>query len=236
MASATEQAQTLANPASIRRRFRLLDAMILVAATALGFGAIGWFAKAAELSLQDVSDAVSEVFPKQGRPISAQLVVGVCAMGGAIVTPLFAAWALALLSIRLISPRPRLRRLASQPGMMAVCSSIMVLAVLGLFFICVILVSGGLSRAEEAVEYTFYSLPVLFGLTVAASWMSLLVGRRWRAERSWVDRAGRALGCVWIVAGLLMIYFLAVQVAAQPLIGTTQVRSVPPPQPVSETE
>jgi hypothetical protein len=36
------------------------------------------------------------------------------------------------------------------------------------------------------------------GLAVAAAWMALLLTGRWRAEPSWIDRAGRILGVLWI--------------------------------------
>ena len=40
----------------------------------------------------------------------------------------------------------------------------------------------------------------MIGAAVASSWMLLLVSGQWRPERSWVDRAGRALGWFWIAA------------------------------------
>jgi hypothetical protein len=239
MASTTEHAPANVTRASIRRRFRLLDAMILVAATAIGFGAIGWLARLSGVSVLDARDEVSETLPQQGRQITAEAIATFCAMGAGLVTPLIAAWALALIPIRLISPRPRWRRLASQPGTMAVCSSVVVLAALGLLITCALLVPGGgydASVVAAFAEGTLVLSPVFFGLTVAATWMSLLLGRRWRAERSWVDRAGRALGCFWIVAGLLVIYFLAVQLRGQPFTTSTPVRSASSSEPVSETE
>jgi hypothetical protein len=36
------------------------------------------------------------------------------------------------------------------------------------------------------------------GVSIAASWFLLLITGRWRSERSWIDRAGRALGWYWI--------------------------------------
>ncbi len=37
------------------------------------------------------------------------------------------------------------------------------------------------------------------GFAVAASWLVLIVGRRWRPEPSWIDRCGRAVGAYWIM-------------------------------------
>jgi hypothetical protein len=32
---------------------------------------------------------------------------------------------------------------------------------------------------------------------VVGSWLALAISRRWRPERSWIDRAGRILGLYW---------------------------------------
>ena len=37
------------------------------------------------------------------------------------------------------------------------------------------------------------------GFAIAACWLVLIVGRRWRPEPSWIDRCGRALGAYWIL-------------------------------------
>ncbi len=47
------------------------------------------------------------------------------------------------------------------------------------------------------------------GLAIAAVWVVLALGGRWRPARNWADRLGRIVGTCWIaatVAGLLMIY------------------------------
>jgi hypothetical protein len=38
----------------------------------------------------------------------------------------------------------------------------------------------------------------LVGGAVASVWIVLWLSGTWRAERSWIDRAGRALGIYWI--------------------------------------
>ncbi len=43
------------------------------------------------------------------------------------------------------------------------------------------------------------------GFAVIASWVALALARRWRSERGWIDRAGRAVGLLWIV--LLFLRF-----------------------------
>jgi hypothetical protein len=31
------------------------------------------------------------------------------------------------------------------------------------------------------------------------SWITLALTGRWRSERSWIDRAGRLIGVVWLI-------------------------------------
>ena len=37
------------------------------------------------------------------------------------------------------------------------------------------------------------------GYAVAAAWLTLMIGRRWRPEPSWVDRSGRLIGSFWLL-------------------------------------
>ena len=39
---------------------------------------------------------------------------------------------------------------------------------------------------------------VIVPATVAVAWLVLAVSRKWQAERSWIDRAGRVLGILWL--------------------------------------
>ena len=36
------------------------------------------------------------------------------------------------------------------------------------------------------------------GAAIGVAWLGLLVGRRWRSEKGWIDRWGRVLGVIWI--------------------------------------
>jgi hypothetical protein len=49
------------------------------------------------------------------------------------------------------------------------------------------------------------------GLAIAALWVVLAIGRRWRAAPDWFDRLGRLIGAGWVVstvAALLLMYVL----------------------------
>ena len=44
------------------------------------------------------------------------------------------------------------------------------------------------------------------GYAVAATWVVLAASGRWRPEKSWVDRLGRALGLAWICITALVSF------------------------------
>ena len=113
---------------------------------------------------------------------------------------------LALLVIRMRRPRPAWRRLAYQPGATACAGVALVLACQSFLILVGIGLkpnpgddlrrlggrplpprTGGIIRGSTGV-----------GLAVIGSWLVLAWGRRWRAEASWVDRAGRLIGACWI--------------------------------------
>ncbi|HEV3122830.1 MAG TPA: hypothetical protein VGY53_13040 [Isosphaeraceae bacterium] len=57
-------------------------------------------------------------------------------------------------------------------------------------------------------NYTQWSLSVVsytpeVSFAVMGSWLALALGRRWRAQPTWLDRAGRALAASWIAANAL---------------------------------
>ena len=108
-----------------------------------------------------------------------------------LISPIVAMLTLALISIRLFGPRPRWRRLASQPGMIAACarrtSAVESVSISG------VVLAAGIDAGRWMLESSFF-LPMFLGMAVVTSWMTLLFGRRWRAERSWVDRFGELSG------------------------------------------
>ena len=187
--------------AAPRRRFRLLDAMVLVAATAIGCGLMQAIARAARRSPY-------ELYAKLVRPA---LWYDLMANSGKILVltlltmPLVAMVTLALIPIRLVGTPPQFRRVARQPGLMASCASCVAIAYLGLPVVVVALAAGagwhGVSRML-ADQQQIYFATMHGGLAVLVSWMTLFAGGRWHAERSWIDRLGRAVGLCWIVAAV----------------------------------
>ncbi len=192
----------MANPNSPRRPssrpFTLLDAMILVAATAAALPAV-----------QMIGIGIGIVGP--GDNLVDELVAFVAAGEfrelGALLTylpvPVGAAWTVALIPLRLRRPRPPWRRLARQPGLAAASAATLALAPLGLVLAWAWTVKGLAAFFAGDLELPLFLFgPTLVGAAVLGSWSTLVLGRRWRAERSWIDRLGRALGVYWIAMGL----------------------------------
>ena len=177
--------------ATPRRQFRLLDAMILVAAAAIGCGVILCSARVAKRTPYDwYSELVREEYDELA-------ICGKILLLCLLTMPLVATVTLALIPIRLVGTSSSFRRLARQPGLMASCASGVTIAFIGLPVLVGALAAGaswdGVWRML-ADEEEIYSATMYGGLAVFVSWMTLFVGGRWRAERSWIDRFGRAMG------------------------------------------
>jgi hypothetical protein len=127
------------------RRFTVLDAMVLIGATALGLV------------------RASEVWPH--------------------------AW----LALRLRQPRPERGALWPQPGWCA----------------CISAVAGYIAGIAEEAIIEFPCPTVVVPAAVLLAWLALALIRRWSAEPSWIDRAGRCLGLAWIaVVPLFVVGFV----------------------------
>jgi hypothetical protein len=119
-----------------------------------------------------------------------------------LAIPVIGLWTLSLVPIRLLPPRPPLRQLGRQPGLMAALAVGVATVIGGLHYAMECTAIGWESSAAISANMAVVTtVPTLFGLAVLVAWMTLIVGRRWRAEASWIDRLGRAVGFFWIVAG-----------------------------------
>jgi hypothetical protein len=175
--------------AEIPRRFRLIDAITLIAAAALMLSshrAVLWF--------WTWGDPIASYGPRETRLM---------------------AWALALCNLSLIllvsllthpaGPR-RLRRGA--PGLLVPVAVATVLAVR---------IAGWAAQASihhafrgraafyfmrptvEVMNYLRDGIRRDVAVAVAATWISLAIVGRWHPECAWDDRLGRALGVVWLL-------------------------------------
>jgi hypothetical protein len=184
---------------TLGRRLTLKDGMILVAATALGIawakGGWDWmYLSRTEKNL--AIPPVWEPYDRAARALPALL-------------PCVATWTVSLVALRLSRPRPRLHRVALQPGA-ATC----IAAALGLMIGAVDFALNTFwwwvlqgermpwnRVAFHSMEYLFQATPRI-AVAVAAVWTILALSRRWQRESSWIDRLGRFLGALWIALAL----------------------------------
>jgi len=171
-----------------------------------------------------VPGAIGESIPRTGNSRGESILPWYNMPGviGGYVSIFLVPWLLVLslviFGLRLRAPRPRWRRLCRQPGFVA-CG--MISAGLGLFLL-IWLLHQGLARTPWGQLSPYYVLfwqfrapfgPVYgqelivltfgLGLAVLGAWALLFLGGFWRAERSWLDRAGRILGAGWIMFDVL---------------------------------
>jgi hypothetical protein len=177
-------------------RFTLLDAMVLVAATAAGLTMFRGNPMRVYLHLPETW-AFTKVVERGFFWV-------------AVIVPCTVTWMLALLILRLRRPRPRLRRIARQPGSVA-CFAAVSVTVVGLAVqipstIAMEMQGGTLTAVNPswALYLIFVDLPTCISYAVAASWATLALGGRWRPEPGWIDRIGRTLGFFWLA--LILIY------------------------------
>jgi hypothetical protein len=163
------------------RRFSVLDAMILIASTAVGFAGIRACSPA----------FYSYQYTPMTPPPWLNWLAVVLSNWAFYLSPLPAAWTLAALVLRLRSPRPPMRRLMRQPGAVAVFAATMLILIGVVHYL---LDLHNPSSHDVPFQYTSFSL----GCGVGSAWWILVLGMRWRAERSWIDRLGRVLGAYWV--------------------------------------
>ena len=197
------------------RRFRTADAVILLTAVAIGVASSCWVesysrairARIAAASPLDSSRAQVSRGPGSWRD-SAEKISSLAKRLVNLSAPVLATLSLALIPIGLLSPRPRWPLRARRPGTAAaIASALAILYVFASFAVKRLamppMFPGMFVVAREAdVIYALNCLPTLVGLAIVTSWTTFLVGRRWRAEPTWIDRLGRIVAVAWIAAGL----------------------------------
>ncbi|QDV35157.1 hypothetical protein [Tautonia plasticadhaerens] len=159
-----------------RRRFTLADLLLLIAAA--GVASAMTRAVMVRQTLRGPVDALLSV------PVAGACWVALCA-------------SIALIPIRLRRPRPGWALLRDRPGFVA---SIAVLSGLVLETFNDLPLMLNYPIGVESWLYAA-SFPSNVAPLVAVSWLVLAMGGRWSPgpESDWVDRAGLALGVLWLV-------------------------------------
>ena len=127
--------------------------------------------------------------PPLGRGFTATSGLGVSILHDVFLLtwPMLVFWTFTTLFLRLRRPRPDWRELIRQPGMTACVAA-----------------SASLVFASW-LEWVFHvRVPIAtVSVAVSSAWLALVIGRAWKAERSWIDRIGRLVGVGWIAIGPL---------------------------------
>jgi hypothetical protein len=181
-------------PPTPARRFRIADAMILMAAL---FLALAWDRGRMLNPLRQISD------PSGTSGLLWRLSL---AAADAIeqVPPILGAFSVSTLTLRMLTPRPPLRRLLRQPGTIACAAATLFLVPTAAAVLGSHLAEGrpfevAWSRTARDLRPEYFTgAAAAIGLAVAIAWIALAASQRWRPEPSWIDRLGRLLGACWI--------------------------------------
>lgn len=186
------------------RNFTISDALVLIAAIAIGFAWTRFYLN---------SEWGGESYPDiEGRlgPVSAfHHGVEVVNWWTTGVSNCLAVVTIALLILRLRGgPRRRLRYLTRRPG--TVAGGAVLLTVSWDLLYAMIEVSGAALRAGSYDSIWQFTLLELSGhnagVAVAAAWTLLALSGRWRREPGWLDGMGTALGVYWLLQDLLAYF------------------------------
>lgn len=179
------------------RPFGVGDAMILVAAMAVGTLAVRW----SLTTLADLRANVAGVSPGMRRFLYIQY-------AGSAFNPYLGVVTVALLVIRLRPPHPGWRRIGRQPGFVA-CAVATVAMAIEAVWIGALLAMG--SRFIH-ISTIFVSYAQQVSFAAAGGWIALAVSGRWRTEPGWIDRTGCIIGMLWILVTVVewSKYFLLV--------------------------
>jgi hypothetical protein len=181
---------------SPRRPFNLLDAMVLLAATAVGLAVARAMARKLWGSTKLNEPYNSEVLQQVTR-------------WTVLCLPFLVAWTIAVLLLQMLSrrPRPGPDDLLCQPGAAACGAAALAITTEAVIVLVMGLMSPKTSSLRENVPQVLvwvlthhYMCQLgMPGLAVTVAWMALALSGRWQPEPNWLDRTGRSMGLVWVV-------------------------------------
>jgi hypothetical protein len=170
------------------RRFTISDAIILVAATAIGLSQVRGI-------LGELGTFNRSTWKLEQHLYALKLF--------AVAVPILTAWTVAFLLLRLRRPRPGLRRLVRQPGMAACYAVLVPLLIILAYAVTISLFTGeSMYQPDTSFKPLFYNSEAMASAVLGA-WLLLWLGGLGRAEPGWIDRMGRTIGVLWIARPLL---------------------------------
>jgi hypothetical protein len=180
------------------RKLTVLDAMILVAATAA--------ALAVMRSQWPTHLGIQDAYTDSTHALRLSNLLMIIRNHLYFASYMIAMWTLSCLILRLRQPRPALRLLTRETGMVACVAAVIVLAIRMMInfgsMISVLAIDGVYSVAGLTVLDLFpnelISIPSEIGCAVTAAWIIQAISGRWRCEPNWIDRVGRSTGAFWI--------------------------------------
>ncbi len=184
-----------------RRPITLFDLVVLVAATAIGLSLVqfGWPGKAAATRI-----FTWPVWPSGGGYPSKTWVLPIAERGAVPTLP--RSLDRGVPRDEAPRPRPRLKRLLMQPGLVAAVAALSILTIEWALLVGSAWLDGRFDFMSPLRTNAFVANGVVLlahhaGWAVVVSWLTLVLIGRWHPERSWIDRWGRVLGCTWIIVG-----------------------------------
>jgi hypothetical protein len=176
------------------RRFSLLDAMIVIAATGIGITIIRPFFRA--MPVVPISSGMTSATPIGSATYSHWLSHWLTR-----ASPVVGMWCLALLIASLSRRGVRRRRLFRMPGITASCT--LWIVSLGGTWGSIRANSWLFTRPDPAAIYELWDEAAeLAGPSIFAVWIIQALAGSWRPAPTWIDRVGRLAGLYWIVTYL----------------------------------
>ncbi len=189
--------------AGVRRKFRVSDALILVAATAFGLTA-----SRAATPDELIPQRFWELATKPPQGVSSLLFIAqfTAELSSIVVIPSLASWTLACLLLQFAGPRPPWHRFSRQPGGMACLT-----ATTALVLSAAASVTARLTSGQQYNTLTWFGWQIMvgsiqIGVAVFWCWVTMALSGRWRPESSWLDRLSRLLGLFWLMVALVFAY------------------------------
>jgi hypothetical protein len=196
----------------INRRFQMVDVIVVVAATGCGLAGCRFWMWSSKIDLDNSWPAENEPLLETIWSMALELVP--------IESIMLLCWTMAILLLRLRPARPRRRHLWCQPGFLACVTAIFVFAWKGLgvslYIAGQVLTANPAKFSQITFGHIAYDLAFMLisfpldtqadaGAAILLIWLVTWAGGRCRPEPSWVDRAGRVLGAIWVCTALFAV-------------------------------